>query len=276
MLVLAHLPINNSKKMAKDEIKAGEVAETEVTAPALRKYQEKIKGRYADFEPQKDEDWLDMMDKYAEETDGELSKYKGASDTISETMKADPAFGQLVYDVVVNKIPLAAAIAKHFSQEDLIPQEGEPDYEEYSKQYSARKEKAEKMSAMEKEIEQNEQATLASIDSFCESKGYSDEQKTNLIDSINEFFNNLLMKKIEESMLDYFHKMLNYDTDMQATAEAARIEGRNEAIEVKKGKDQAAVSGDGVPQISGGSDTQPQQMKQPNKLFSDIRERKSI
>lgn len=263
--------------MAKNDTKpvVEEVASEEVAAPTLRKYREKVKARYPDFNPEKEEDWLEMEDKYAEEVEMDLGKYKEAENKLIEAMKADTQFAQVVLDVAVNSMPLRAAIAKSLSEEDLIPKEGDDDYEAFQTARAENLRKATEMSELEKKIAENQEATLANIDKFAEENGYTEEQKNALIDLINETYDKLMMKDISPELLLSFHKMMNFDSEVQAAQEAGQIEGRNAAIEIKKATDTKDKKGDGVP-VPASSSVTDREKKKTNAMFEGVGRRRTI
>lgn len=252
-----------------------EAASEQVAAPALRKYREKIKTRYPDVNPEKDEDWLDLEDKYAEDVEAELGKYKTAEESLNEAMKAEPEFAQIAYDIAVNKMPFRVAVAKSLSQEDLIPQEGEPDYEEYRKVREDRMAQNKAFEERTKQIAENEAKTLSAIDAFAKENAYTEEQKDGLITLINDTFDKLIMKEITPELLLSFHKMMNFDNEVKAAEEAGKIEGRNEAIDVKKKADKENKSGDGVP-IPAGAKVPDKQERRGNSLFEGVGNRPKI
>lgn len=248
----------------------------EDSTKAMRKYREKIKARYPDVNPQTDDEWLDMEDKYAEEVEGMLSQNEADSQVIKEVMMAYPELAMFLNDLFVNKLPLRAAIAKHFAQEDLIPQEGDDDYEVHKKASQERLETVKKREAMDKEIEANQDASISAIDAYAEKNGYSEEQKNGLLDFINDTFQELLMKKISENILSAFDKAMNYDNDVTSAAQAGEVSGKNAAIELKKGKVNEAMAGDGVPILGKGGAIEEKEIGRNQRLFGDIGKRKGI
>lgn len=248
----------------------------EDSTKAMRKYREKIKARYPDANPQTDDEWLDMEDKYAEEVEGMLSQNEADSQVIKEVMMAYPELAMFLNDLFVNKLPLRAAIAKHFAQEDLIPQEGDDDYEVHKKASQERLETVKKREAMDKEIEANQDASISAIDAYAEKNGYSEEQKNGLLDFINDTFQELLMKKISENILSAFDKAMNYDNDVTSAAQAGEVSGKNAAIELKKGKVNEAMAGDGVPILGKGGAIEEKEIGRNQRLFGDIGKRKGI
>ncbi len=270
---------NKLKNMAtkkENEVLPVEEIPKEDSTKAMRKYREKIKARYPDANPQTDDEWLDMEDKYAEDVEGMLSQNEADSQVIKEVMMAYPELAMFLNDLFVNKLPLRAAIAKHFAQEDLIPQEGDDDYEVHKKASQERLETVKKREAMDKEIEANQDASISAIDAYAEKNGYSEEQKNGLLDFINDTFQELLMKKISENILSAFDKAMNYDNDVTSAAQAGEVSGKNAAIELKKGKVNEAMAGDGVPILGKGGAIEEKEIGRNQRLFGDIGKRKGI
>lgn len=263
--------------MKKDNIdkETGEGIAEQAPAPSLRKYRERIKARYPDVNPEKEEDWYDLEDRYAEEVEADLGKYKSVDEALTEAMKAEPEFAEIAYDIAVNKVPFRIAIARHLSQEDLIPGEGDPDYEEFQKVRSERLSQSKAMEERNKQIEANEAKTLEAIDAFAQENGYSEEQKGSLISLINDTFDKLIMKEISPELLLSFHKMMNFDQEVLAAEEAGKIEGRNESIDLKKKTDKDKKEGDGVP-VPAGVKSKDVVAKRTNQFFEGIGNRPKI
>jgi len=247
---------------------------TPQTPAEMRKLREKIKARYPDENPQSDEEWYALEDRYAEDVEGELGKNKESAMTLHEVMLAYPELAMILHDIVVNKLPVRAAIARHFSQEDLISQEGDDDYEAVNTAYNERVANAKKREEIDKEIEANQEATIATIDSYCEKKKYSEEQKTGLLDFINDTFQNLLMKKCTEPIIEAFDKAMNYDTDIAQATEVGEINGKNASLETKIAKEK--VVDDGVPTPGKGGPIKEVEVGKNTRIFGDIGKRKGI
>ena len=241
---------------------------------AMRKLREKIKARYPDDDPRSEEDWMALEDRYAEDVEGTLGKYKDSEMTLQEVMTAYPELAMILNDIVNNKMPVRAAIAKHFSQEDLISQEGDDDYDAFTSAYNERVESAKKRSALDKEIDANQEESMATIDAYCAEKGHSEQQKEELLAFINDTFQDLLMKKVTKPILDAFNKAMTYDKDIETATKVGEVSGRNTAIEAKKAKEK--VVDDGVPTLSKGGSIAEKEIGRNQRLFGDIGKRKGI
>lgn len=248
--------------------------------PKERKLRQMMRERYADEVPEDDspEAWEGIEDKFADDISGDLNKlgqYKESDEAIQEVMIANPELGQIVYDVLTSKMPVRAAIAKHFDSEDFTPKEGDDDYSDYQEQYNQRLEKNKQYQALQKEIDANEEASIKLIDDFAAEKGLGDEEKDALLAKIDQAFVDVLNKKVSKQILEAFYKDSVFDEEMKTAEQAGEIRGRNSSIEDIKKKSAAAKTGDGIPTpAKGGEPTE--KPKKRDGLFDGIRERRGI
>lgn len=241
----------------------------------LKGSRKRLKDRYPEENPADEEAWDSLYNRYMDENEAEVGKYKNAEERMSELCSIYPEFAELVYNMLENKMPLRAAVAKVFAQEDLIPEEGDDDYEAYRKAYEERVEGLKTRDSQTKEIEVNEAKSIETIDSFCAEKGLSDEQKEKLIEVINDHFTELLYKRISPEMLEGFLKQMNFDAAVEEAEKVGEIRGKNANIEAKRVKEQQVEAGDGLPNSGGGGKLNVIP-KQKAKSFFDLPERKSI
>lgn len=241
----------------------------------LTGFKKRMKERYPDEQVADPEGWEQIYTRYMDETDAEIGNYKQAEGRMTELCSVNPDFAELVYNMLEGKMPFRAAIAKVFSQEDLIPEEGDDDYEAYKRAYDERVGNVKKRDVQTKEIEENEAKSIGLIDEFCQEKGLSDKDKESLVGLINDHFTELLYKRISREMLEGFLKQMSYDTAVSEADKAGEIRGRNEKIEAKRAQERALTAGDGLPGAAGGGaisagDTPKQ------RSFFELPERKGI
>lgn len=257
----------------KEKVEAGVQAEELPGMPAA--IRQRLQERYPGEQPVDLTGWESMYNRYMDDSEAEMSKYKDAETQMTELCQVYPEFAEVVYELVENRLPFRAAVAKVFSQEDLIPQEGDEDYEAYRTAYAERLEGVKKREVQTKEIEANEAKSLETIDRFCEEKGLDDEKKEQLTGVINDHFTELLYKRISPEMLEGFLKQMSYDDAVVEAEKTGLIRGRNEQIEAKRRREQAAVAGDGLPGAGGGGAIQPAE-KVRKRSFFDLPERPGI
>lgn len=221
-----------------------------------RRLRKGLMSKYPDFNAQTDEEWSAKEDEYYGEVEDELNTFKAAEAELGDVVKANPELANVLNDMAVNKMPFRAALAKYFSQEELIPVDGDDDYEAYEKSYNERLEKSKAREAKDQEMLANETQSLDAIDAFAQENGLDEDGKTQLIEYINTFFLDMLNKKISPEMISMFHNAINYNDDVAAAKEAGEIKGRNAKIEAQIQEEQDREKGDGIPEVSKGAEVE--------------------
>jgi len=240
-------------------------------------YRERLKGRYPDMAAQTDEDFAVMSERYLDDTEKELSRFRDSEAAVSELIKSDPEFEAVVTDMLINDVPFRVALVKHIPIEDLTPTEGEDDYEGWKAAKSQRLERAAKMAQQQKEIAENEVASSKVFNDYTAEKGMSEQEQDEFLSIINDALFALLYKKIDRKFLDLCFKGSRFDKAVQEAEMIGETNGRNTAIEAKKAQEASKNAGDGIPGSAGGSGTMAQPKKvRRNSFFEGLREHKDF
>lgn len=251
------------------ELQQNAEMQEEVATPRKSRIRESLESKYPDLDVENDEEWGDLEDEYFDEMVQENSLFREAEGKLKEIISMDEELAEVLNDMIVNKTPFRVAIAKFYSEEDLIPLDGDEDYEEYERVYNEKLEKNKQRQQRDSELQTNEDAALATIEEYAAEKNYGDEQKRLLVDFINDIFDNLLMKKITKDMLVAFDNARNHDADVDRAREAGEIKGRNAKIQAEIEDEEEDEMGDGIPYLDKGGNMQPQK-KVKDPLFDDI------
>lgn len=259
-----------SSNGAESAVESGMAQETkQEEQKAVRPLRKAAQDKYPDFSPEDENEWNDKEDEVFNEMSEYNKSYKDAESKLDELISSDDELAGVLNDMVVNKTPFRVAIAKYYSQEDLIPVEGDEDYEGYQKAYEERVSKKEKRSKMDAEIASNEQASLDAIDAFAQEHDMDEEAKTSFINFINDIFNDMLYKKLTPEILNAFYNSMNHDSDVQSAAEAAEIKGRNANIEAQYEEEERKEKGDGLPVTEKGAAAEPEEGKKEERSMLD-------
>lgn len=243
-------------------------------APAEPKYRERLRGRYADANPQTDQEWDDLAERGFAEDEEKIKFFEDNNKVIEDILDSDKDAAAVISEMIVNGTPFRAAVAKFFDPEDLVAKEGDDDYEYYQKSSDERKRMGKEFRARADEKRANEKEAYDNIDAFAEKYGMDSAAKEAFISFVNTLYNDLSVLRLSAETLEKLYKAMNYDKDVAQAAEAAEIDGKNQAIEAKRVKKAAAVAGDGVPTPAGGSAPVPERPRRKANIFDDIPQRK--
>lgn len=245
----------------------------ENTKPA---YRDRLKGKYPDMAAQTDDDFAAMSEKYMDDSEAELGRYRDSEKAVSDLIESDPQFKAVVTDMLANGAPFIVALARNVDPEDLQRVEGDSDYDQWQQARNQRLEQAARAAEQQKEIAQNELESSKLFDDFCTEKGIEEADKETFLQVINDALWGLLFKKIDRKFLELCYKGSQFDKAVGEAMAAGEINGRNANIEAKKAQQKADAAGDGIP-ATGGS-TAPAQTRRTrvNPMFAGIREKENF
>lgn len=239
-------------------------------APAMPKYRERLRGRYADVEPKSDQEWDDLTERGFAEDEEKIKLFEDNNKVIQDILDSDKDAAAVISEMIVNGTPFRAAVAKFIDPEDLVAKEGDDDYEYYQKSIDERKKMGRAFRERGAEKRRNEKEAYDNIDKIAEKYKMDEAAKNAFISFINELYSDLTVLKLTSKTLEKLYKAMNYDKDVAEAAEAAEIDGKNQAIEATRVKKAAATAGDGVPTPQGGSAPAPEKPKRKPTIFDDL------
>ena len=240
-------------------------------------YRERLQAKYPDMAAQTDEDYAAMSEKYLDDTESELSRYRDSEAAVSELIQADPEFEAVVTDMLVDGIPFRVALQRHIPVEELTPVEGDDDYEQWQQAKSQRLAKAAARAEQQKQIAENEVASSKLFNEYAAEKNMTEQEKDEFLSIINDALFALLYKKIDKKFLDLCFKGSRFDKAVEEAEQIGEMNGRNSAIEAKMAEQTSKTSGDGIPGSIGGSGAMAQPKKRKtNSFFNGIREHKDF
>ena len=249
--------------------------ETNTTAaPALPKYRERLRGRYADANPQTDQEWDDLAERGFAEDEEKIKNFEDNAKVIEDLLDSDKDLASVVSEMIVNGTPFRAAVAKFFDPESLVAKEGDEDYEYYQKSSDERKKMGQAFRERGAQKRANEKEAYDNIDKFAEKHAMEAAEKEAFINFVNELYNDLSVLKLSAQTLEKLYKAMTFDEAVAEAAETAEIDGKNQAIEAARVKKTADTAGDGVPAPMGGSAPAPTPRPRKQTVFDDLPKRK--
>ena len=233
----------------------------------MPKYRERLRSRYADANPQTDQEWDDLAERA-------LSEDEENAKVLQDIIDSDKDLATVVSEMIVNGTPFRAAVAKYFDPEDLVAKEGDEDYEYYQKSTDERKRMGQEFRARGEEKRKNTKDAYDNIDKFAEKQGMDAAAKDEFIGFVNTLYNDLSVLKLTPETLTKLYKAMTYDEAVTEAAKTGEIDGKNAAIEAQRVRKTSAANGDGVPTPQGGSAPVPAPKPKKPTIFDDIPKRK--
>lgn len=226
---------------------------------------ERLRERYPDSDPQTDEDWEGLRNRYMDDSEASEKERADFEAEVNDLIASDKDLALILNDMLVNKLPFRAALARSVDLEGLTPQQGEDDYEAWDKAYKERIDQNRKMAERQKEIDSNEEKSFENIDKFCQERGYDEDAKNAIVDFINEIFDSIVMKNVSPELLAKIDKARTYDSAVRDAALEGEVKGRNANIEAQRVEEMEKEEGDGIPAPRAASSTPLSPKEDPDK-----------
>jgi len=241
--------------------------------------QKPIKGRAAlmsmfqndnpEYNPENDDAFMeDIYNRYSKDK-GDFDNLRNANSKLSEVVSRDPRLGLFFSAITDEKTPQSVPYALASIYGNILDLDDEG-LEEYENGY---KENLTNAAESKKAMEQSSKNFVESKDrimQYGQSNELNEQQVAQLMAALYDTADNLLDGIIPDWLIDTVHKGLNYEKDIQDTADTAFVEGKNMNVKAKL-KDRNKE--DEIPDLNNGTGTgknrQPKPPKREKKDFFD-------
>lgn len=226
------------------EEKPEETQEIQPTKENFSKFKSRMKNLYPDREFASDEDFDNAGDEY-------MVSRETADKALIDLFDEHPEIIKILQDLKDGAPSLRAAIVSHYSPDELIAQEGDKDFEAWSKNATGRAKRLEDKRKSDTDYETNIEASIKAIQDFAAENSLDETATNDFIGKIQGFLDDYNKGVISKEFLSLLKSGLTAKTDIETALEEGRIQGRNENIAAKKVN---IDKGDGMPNISGGGE----------------------
>ena len=235
------------------ETGAGEALTTapeEVDEKPKHKYADRLSKAFPDREYASDDEYESAMEEYLTGLEGYKERGSSLNKKLLAIFEAEPKIGNVIQDMI-NGATFREALARHISPDDLTAIEGDPDYEGWNKNRTAREEQAAKRRQFEEEYASNLEMSSQAVKEFADENGMTEEAAEKFLGKIDEMLAAINSGKITKETLLAMKKAFDYDNAVGDAKQTGEIAGRNQAIVASK---ESAPAGDGLPKISSSSE----------------------
>ncbi len=226
---------------------AQEAAVAEASPPKFSDaFRSRIKSAYPDQEFADDESFFQKASEQLDNLEQYRNQNMEANKALMEIFNAEPA----IKDVLVDMIEGASfreALSRHFSADELTPQEGDPDREGWKRNAEARAKRLEENETNNKKRAENEEFTIKEIRAFADRNNITPDKAEEALDAIGKILDEAYSGRLSSNLLQTIYDGVNHANDIKNASETAKIAGRNEKIDIKK---EEKPKGDGLPSLS--------------------------
>ncbi|MEG1724104.1 MAG: hypothetical protein RR313_01790 [Anaerovoracaceae bacterium] len=221
---------------------------------------EKLKSRYKDDKFEDDESIYGRIAEDYDGMEGKISKYDDESKKLVSLFDKDQRAASFLLAWKDGKNPIEF-ILENFGDEFKEAVDNPEKKEEFAKAHTAWLTKIAKSKELEKECDDNLQASFKVLEELQSKNGWSDEQAKEIFNSVNNIITDGIYNKISPETFELASKGLSFDSAINEASTEAEIRGKNAKIEEKLASTQAPVAI--PPSLNGASrmDEKPKQKR---------------
>ena len=205
--------------------------ENQVVKSKKDMFYERLKANNPDLNTEDEESLYGTANDYISGLDDYKSKRDATDKNIADRFNADPRFAKFFLgSIQPGANPLQVLVREY--GEDLKQYLEDPDNaEEMGKAQKEYLDRIAKGKELEDTYTKNLDASLARLDEYQASKGITDEQVDEVINSLIADAENIIMGVFTPELIDSKLKSMNYDQDVAVAKEEGMIEGANKKID---------------------------------------------
>jgi hypothetical protein len=208
------------------------------------KYHDRLTKAFPDRKFEKPEDYDSALDEHLTNLEGYQERGTVANKKLIALFDSEPEVGQLVRDMA-DGATFREALARHISPDELTAVEGDPDYEGWTKNKTAREESLAKRKERETQREKDLTSSQEAMEAFAKENNMDEDAAQAFYTKIDEMVGAINSGKITKEALLAMQRAFNYETDIAKAKEESALAERNKQIIVKK--ETPEKQGDGLP-----------------------------
>lgn len=176
-----------------------------------------------------------------------VNRNKEGTARLTEAMKKEPRFAQVLIDIANGKRGAHAALARYFGKDFLTAEEGTPEYDEIMAAEDERLAEMEASAKARDDYKANFEASVPVIEAFCKEKAYDYDDFREKI--WNEVALPIMEGRYTREFLELLDKAMSYDKDVKDAFAAGEVKGGNANINgLKRNREvPSVVTGGGAP-----------------------------
>jgi len=248
------------------------------------KYHDRLIKEFPDRKFASDDEYEASHEEYVKNLEGYRERGTIANQKLVALFEAEPQIADVVSEMI-RGATMRSALARHIGAEDLVPEEGDPDYSVWDKNTKERLERIEKSNKFNQEFNENVEFSVKSIHEFAEENKLPPEEAEKILGEFNDMLKDIYRGKITKETLTKITKAVKHDEAVKEAIKDAKeegeIKGKNEAVKAKK-EVESLKKDDGIPALKKTGDTieetpeKPEQAQIIDRIFGAAKKRSNF
>jgi len=272
--------VKDKSTINKDHVEGEEKTEKEKTEEVKKhKYADRLSKEFPGREFKSSEEEEAGFDDYLKNIEGYRERGIVANQKLVALFEAEPQIADVISSMI-GGATLRSALARHIGSEDLVPEEGDPDYKAWDENTKQRLERIEKTNKFNQEFNDNLEFSRQSVDAFATENNLKPEEAEKILGEFDNMLQDIYRGRITKETLAKIVRAVKHDEAVQEAKEEGEIKGKNEAVKAEKEK--VAPKDDGLPVITGTGETteeteeRPEQATIIDRIFESSKKRSNF
>jgi hypothetical protein len=229
------------------------------------KYADRLSKAFPDRTYETDDDYENAHEEYIKDLEGYRERGVIANQKLVTLFNAEPQIADVISDMI-GGATLRSALAKHIGAEDLVPEEGDPDYKAWDENNKQRLERIAKSNQFNKEFNENVEFSAKSISEFATENNLKPEEAEKILGEFDDMLKDIYRGRITKETLAKIVRAVKHDEAVQEAKAEGVIKGKNEAVKEKVAKEKETAKDDGMPVLKKSGDTTEETTELPDEV----------
>jgi hypothetical protein len=273
--------VNEKTTINKDHVE-GEVKEEKPVKEEVKKhkYHDRLAKEYPDKKFESDDDYENTHEEYVKNLEGYRERGTIANSKLVALFEAEPQIADVI-SAMIGGATMRSALARHIGSEDLVPEEGDPDYSQYEKNNKERLERIERTNKFNQEFNENVEFSRQSVEAFATENNLKPEEAEKILGEFDDMLKDIYRGRITKETLAKIVKAVKRDEAVAEAKAEGEVKGKNEAIKEKVAREDKKAEGDGMPILKNSGDTieeseKPEQVQIIDRIFAGTKKRSNF
>lgn len=228
---------------------------------------EYIRKQFADEQFDDDEKVDRKAYKHIKELESYREKNREANKKVMQLFNAHPELISVLQDMDKGA-SFREALARNIDTAELTAQEGDPDYDAWTKAKTEREAKFQERQKWSEEYAKNRKESADTLKKFAAEKKLDQPALEDFAAKADDVLKAVYAGKVDMKFLNALYDGITAKDQIAQAAQVAEVKGKNAAITEKVSK--ASPEGDGLPDLSKGGEAKKAELPEGAKMLSDL------
>jgi hypothetical protein len=257
--------VKEKSTINKDHVEGEEKKEEKKEEVKKHKYADRLAKAYPERAFETDDDYENAHEDYVKDLEGYRERGTIANQKLIALFEAEPQIADVI-SAMIGGATMRSALARHIGAEDLVPEDGDPDYKAWDENNKQRLERIAKADQFNREFNENVEFSAKSVQEFASENDLKPEEAEKILGEFDDMLKDIYRGRITKETLAKIVRAVKHDEAVKEAKAEGEIKGKNEAIKEKVEKEKVTAKDDGLPVLKKAGDAIEEPEKPPEEV----------